>query len=197
MLSLEQGKKLVKLARQAISSHIDKKTLSVDEDVKKEFSMLSGVFVTLEEKGLLRGCIGIVESVYPPYQAVASAAVSAAFSDPRFVPLSKEELNRITISVSVLTSPGVINVESPDDYLKEIEVGKDGLLVKQGVNSGLLLPIVAVEQKWDVLTLLEQTCVKAGLASDSWKELDSCKVYKFQTEAFSEEAPDGEIVKKM
>lgn len=197
MLSLEQGKKLVNLARQAISSHIDKTNLTVDEDVKKEFSMLRGVFVTLEEKGLLRGCIGIVEAAHPLYQAVASAAVSAAFSDPRFMPLSKEELDRITISVSVLTSPRVINVANPDDYLKEVEVGKDGLLVKQGVNSGLLLPIVAVEQKWDVITFLEQTCVKAGLASNSWKEFGSCKMYKFQTEAFSEEAPEGEIVKKM
>ena len=197
MLSLEQGKKLVNLARQAISSHIDKTNLGVDEDVKKEFSMLRGVFVTLEEKGLLRGCIGIVEPVYPLYQAIASAAVSAAFSDPRFMPLSKEEFGGIIISVSVLTCPKVINVASSDDYLKEVEVGKDSFIVKQGVNSGLLLPIVAVEQKWDVVTFLEQTCVKAGLASDSWKELDSCKMYKFQTEAFSEKASDGEIIKKM
>ena len=197
MLSPEQGKKLVKLARQAISSHIDKESIDFKENIKKEFSMLRGVFVTLEEEGLLRGCIGIVEAVYPLYQAVANAAVSAAFSDPRFTSLSKEELDKITISVSVLTSPEMIKVDEADDYLKKIEVGKDGLLVKGEFNSGLLLPIVAVEQKWDSLVFLEQTCVKAGLAADSWKEVDVCKVYKFQSEVFSEEAPNGRIVKKM
>lgn len=197
MLSPEQGKKLVKLARQSISSHIDKESKDFKENIKKEFSMLRGVFVTLEEGGLLRGCIGIVEAVYPLYQAVASAAVSAAFSDPRFTSLSKEELDRITISVSVLTSPEMINVDNPDDYLGKIEVGKDGLLVKGEVNSGLLLPIVAVEQKWDSLVFLEQTCMKAGLAADSWRKVDVCKVYKFQTEVFSEEAPDGKVIKKM
>jgi len=71
------------------------------------------------------------------------------------------------------------------------------LLVKGEVNSGLLLPIVAVEQNWDSLVFLEQTCMKAGLAANSWKEVDKCKVYKFQTEVFSEEAPKGKIVKKM
>jgi len=197
MLSPEQGKKLVKLARQSISSHIDKESMDFKENIKKEFSMLRGVFVTLDERGLLRGCIGIVEAVYPLYEAVASAAVSAAFSDPRFTSLSKQELDRITISVSVLTSPKMINVDEANDYLKQIEVGKDGLLIKGEVNSGLLLPIVAVEQKWDSLVFLEQTCMKAGLAADSWKELSNCKVYKFQTEVFSEETPDGEIVKKM
>jgi len=197
MLSPEQGNKLVKLARQAISSHSDKESMAFKENIKKEFSMLRGVFVTLEEKGLLRGCIGIVEAVYPLYESVASAAVSAAFSDPRFTSLSKEELDKVTISVSVLTKPQMINVDNPDDYLKQIEVGKDGLLIKGKVNSGLLLPIVAVEQKWDSLVFLEQTCVKAGLAADSWKELSNCKVYKFQTEVFSEEAPKGMIIKKM
>ena len=197
MLSPEQGNKLVKLARQAISSNIAKESFDIGEDIKKEFSMLRGVFVTLEEDGLLRGCIGIVEAIYPLYEAVANAAVSAAFSDPRFASLSKQELDKITISVSVLTSPEMIKVDEADDYLKQIEVGKDGLLVKGEFNSGLLLPIVAVEHKWEGVTFLEQTCIKAGLVADSWKELKSCKVYKFQTEVFSEETPNGKVIKKM
>ena len=197
MLNLEQGEKLVTLARQAISSYISKKGLNIKDEIKKEFSMLSGAFVTLEKKGLLRGCIGVVNAVYPLYQAVANSAVSAAFSDPRFPPLDREELDNITISVSVLTNPSLINVRNPEDYIKHIEVGKDGLMVKGVFNSGLLLPIVAVEQNWDSATFLEQTCLKAGLPADSWRDFDACRVYKFQTEVFSEKSPNGEVVKEM
>jgi hypothetical protein len=197
MLSLEQGEKLVKLARQAISSYISKKKLRIKEDIKREFSMLSGAFVTLEKNGLLRGCIGVANAVYPLYQVVADSAVSAAFSDPRFPPLDREELDNITISVSVLTNPSAINVRNPEDYIKQIQIGRDGLLVRGVFNSGLLLPIVAVEQNWDSLTFLEQTCLKAGLPADSWRDFDACRVYKFQTEVFSEKSPNGEVIKEM
>lgn len=197
MLSLQQGEKLVKLAREAIFSYISKKELKIKENIKKEFSMLSGAFVTLEKDGLLRGCIGVANAVYPLYQAVADSAVSAAYSDPRFPPLDKEELEKITISVSVLTNPTAVNVRNPDDYIKQIQIGKDGLMVRGVFSSGLLLPIVAVEQKWDALTFLEQTCLKAGLPADTWRDFNACRVYKFQTEVFSEKTPNGEVVKEM
>ncbi len=197
MLSLEQGEKLVKLARRAISSYISKKKVNIKGDIKKEFSMLSGAFVTLEKSGMLRGCIGVANAVYPLYQAVADSAVSAAFSDHRFPPLDKEELEKITISVSVLTNPSAIGVRNPEEYGKQIQVGKDGLLVRGVFNSGLLLPIVAVEQKWDSLTFLNQVCLKAGLPADSWRDFDACRVYKFQTEVFTEKSPDGEVIKEM
>ncbi|MBL7054171.1 TIGR00296 family protein [Candidatus Woesearchaeota archaeon] len=196
MLSLEQGTKLVKLARQAISSYVFKKNLKIKDGTKKEFSLLSGAFVTLEKNNVLRGCIGITEAAYPLYRAVADSAVSAS-SDPRFPPLGREELEQITISVSVLTNPSVMNVRNADDYLRQIQIGKDGLLVRGVFNSGLLLPIVAIEQKWDALMFLQQTCMKAGLPADTWKDFDACRVYKFQTEVFSEKSPDGEVVKEM
>ena len=197
MLSPEQGEKLVKLARQAISFHVSKKKLKIEEDIKREFPRLSGAFVTLEKEGILRGCIGVVNAVYPLYQAVADSAVSAAFSDPRFPHLDREELDKITISVSALTNPGAIIVRNPEDYVKHIQIGRDGLLIKGVFNSGLLLPIVAVEQNWDALTFLEQTCLKAGLPADTWRDFNACRVYKFQTEVFSEKSPNGEVVKEM
>lgn len=197
MLSLEQGKKLVKLAREAISAYISKKKLKIKDEIKKEFSIFSGAFVTLEKNGLLRGCIGITNAVYPLYQAVAENAVNAAFSDPRFPPLDNEELDKITISVSVLTNPTRIDVRNPGDYVKQIQIGRDGLLIRGVFSSGLLLPIVAVEQQWDPETFLDQTCLKAGLPADSWRNFNTCRVYKFQTDVFSEKSPNGEVVKEM
>lgn len=197
MLSLEQGQKLVKLARQAISSYVSKKKLTIPDSIKREFSNLSGAFVTLEKNRVLRGCIGITDPVYPLYRAIADSAASAAASDPRFPPLSKEELNEITVSVSVLTRPTAINVRNPEEYIQKIQIGKDGLIVKGIFSSGLLLPIVAVEQKWDALTFLNQACVKAGLQPGIWKDFDACRVYKFQSEVFAENSPNGDISKKM
>jgi hypothetical protein len=197
MLNIEQGKRLVGLARQAISSHIAQKTLRVREDIKREFSMKMGAFVTLEKNGILRGCIGVAEPVYPLYEAVVNSATGAAFSDPRFPPLDKEELGSITISVSVLTPPRAIDVRNPEEYIQHIRVGRDGLLVRGIFSSGLLLPIVAVEQKWDSLTFLQQTCLKAGLPPDTWQDFNACRVYKFQTEVFSEKSPNGEVIKEM
>ncbi len=197
MLSLEQGQKIIKLARDAISAHISKKGLKIKDEFKRVFSSKSGAFVTLEKEGSLRGCIGIAEAIYPLYEAVVNSATGAAFSDPRFPPLDREEFDKVTISVSVLTSPQTINVRNPEDYIQQIQVGKDGLLVKGVFNSGLLLPIVAVEQQWGSLTFLEQTCLKGGLPADSWKDFDACRVYKFQTEVFSEKSPGGEVVKEM
>ncbi len=197
MLNPEQGSKLVKLARQAISSYLSKRKYNVSADLRKEFSKKKGAFVTLKINGMLRGCIGIVEDIKPLYQAVADSAVSAASADPRFPSLSKEELKKTTISVSVLSKATAIEVRNPEDYLKHIQVGRDGLIVRGIFNSGLLLPIVAVEQNWDALKFLQQTCLKAGLPADIWQDFNQCRIYKFQTEVFSESSPDGEVIKKM
>lgn len=197
MLSLEQGKKLVSLAREAISSSIKRKNLKINKEIKEEFSNKQGVFVTLEKNGILRGCIGIVNAVNPIYQAVAESAINAASSDPRFPPIDKDELDIVTISVSILTNPAMIHVRNPEEYIGKIKVGVDGLIVRGTFNNGLLLPIVAVEQGWDSLTFLQQTCVKAGLAPNIWQNFDECRVYKFQTQVFSEKEPNGEVIQEM
>jgi uncharacterized protein len=182
-MNLEEGKCLVHLARKALFS-----------DVKLEGKFIEklGVFVTLHSypSGDLRGCIGFIEPVYILEQGVIEAAKSAAFSDPRFPPLTKDE--EFVIEVSVLTKPELI--EKP--YETNIEIGKDGLIVEHHGISGLLLPIVAIDQKWDVKEFLESTCRKAGFPPDVLTKPD-CKVYKFSTIVFSEKTPSGEVVKKM
>jgi len=193
MISLKQGKKLIKLARDSISCAFSDKDVEVDGETKKEFSDVVGVFVTLNKNGKLRGCIGFPEGVYPLYEGVINAARSAAFSDPRFSPLRDEEFSNISVEVSVLTKPKKIEVKSPNDYIKEVKVGRDGLIVRSSFGSGLLLPQVATEWKWDSKRFLEQTCVKAGLPPNSWQDLKLCGIYRFQSQVFSEIEPNGEV----
>lgn len=193
MLTLVQGRKLITLARDSIVTYFSKKNPRVSKEIKDEFSEKRGIFVTLSKEGKLRGCIGFPEPIYALYEAVINAARSAAFSDPRFPPLDKDEIDRITIEVSVLTAPRLIEVRNPEDIVKKIKVGKDGLIVRGTFNSGLLLPQVAVDYKWDAKTFLEQTCVKAGLPANTWADFDACRIYKFQSQVFSEKSPNGQV----
>lgn len=197
MIAVEQGAELIRLARDSIESFLNKKSYKIHDKTKKEFSEELGVFVTLEKNKKLRGCIGFPEPYYPLYKGVYEAARSAAFSDPRFPPVSKEEWPMITVEVSVLTRSRLIEVRNPEDYLKMIEIGKDGLIVRAAHNSGLLLPQVAVEWKWNAREFLQQTCNKAGLHPDSWTDFDICRIYKFQSQVFSEESPNGRVLQKL
>lgn len=197
MITLEQAKKLIKLARDSISSYFSDSDVKVNDDIKKDFSDVLGVFVTLNKQGDLRGCIGFPEAVYPLYDGVIKAARSAAFSDPRFPCVLEAEVKEISIEVSVLTKPKLVKVKEASDYVKEVKVGRDGLIIRSGLGSGLLLPQVALEYKWDSKTFLEQTCVKAGLDKDSWQEIGGVKVYKFQSQVFSEEGPQGDVKQLM
>jgi len=193
MISLSQGKKLIKVARKAISDS----SFDAGSALKKEFSEVLGVFVTLNKDEELRGCIGFPEGVYPLYEAVIKAARSAAFSDPRFSPVSEEELPSITIEVSVLTKPVKIEVKEASEYVNKLKVGKDGLIIRSSYGSGLLLPQVATEYKWDSKEFLEHTCVKAGLSPDSWQNMSDIDIYKFQSQVFSEVSPKGEVKQLM
>ncbi|MEM4152745.1 MAG: TIGR00296 family protein [Candidatus Pacearchaeota archaeon] len=184
MLTNEQGRKLLKLARKAIETRFSGKKLEYKEE-KREFSKPTGVFVTLTKNGNLRGCIGFPYPVKPLAEAVIEAAEAAAFQDPRFKPLKEKELDKIKIEISVLTTPQEIKAKGLD-ILKEIEIGKDGLIVQFSGFSGLLLPQVALEHKWNVLQFLEATCNKAGLPSNIWMN-PNCHIFKFQAQIFSEE----------
>lgn len=196
MIKIEQAKKLIKLARDSISSYFSDSEVKVN-GLKKEFSKVRGVFVTLNKDGELRGCIGFPDGVYPLYEGVIKAARSAAFSDPRFMPVEKGELKDIIVEVSVLTKPERVRVEKASDYTKEVKVGRDGLIIKGLYGSGLLLPQVATEYRWDSKTFLEQTCVKAGLDKDNWKDLENCVVFRFQSQVFSELSSNGEVKQLM
>lgn len=197
MLTLEQGTKLIKFAREVISSHFYNRNVDISKEFKKEFSMPGRVFTTLYMKGMLRGCIGNLDGNRALYEAVAFSAMNAAFKDPRFPTLTKEEFDMVRIDLSVLNEPRAIMASNADDYVKSIEIGKDGLIVANGYASGLLLPQVALEQKWDAIAFLRHTCLKAGLQEDEWKDMEKCRVLKFQADVFSEKEPNGEIIKEL
>ncbi|MFH0861310.1 MAG: TIGR00296 family protein [Candidatus Altiarchaeota archaeon] len=196
-LNLEEGASLVRYSREVIASRFKGKKPGIPENLRKIFSEKRGVFVTLHKypDNQLRGCIGYPEPVLKLGDAVRESAHSAAFGDPRFKNLEENELNSIVIEVSVLTLPELIVVEKPVGYVKAVKVGRDGLIIDDGMLRGLLLPQVAVEQGWDAETFLSQTCVKAGLTPDCWL-LKGIRVYKFSAQIFSEETPNGDVVEK-
>jgi len=137
-----------------------------------------GVFVTVTKKGELRGCIGYVMPLKPLYQAVAEVARAAALEDPRFPPVTAKELDQLEYEISVL---------SPFRRLldvKQIEIGRHGLLMRQGSKEGVLLPQVAVQQHWDRHTFLEQAALKADLPAQAWRD-DDTDIFTFSALVFS------------
>jgi uncharacterized protein len=181
MLSQEQRNRLLTIAREAIAAVLEGRRLELDATaIDAELRRPAGAFVSLHTRdGDLRGCIGSIHAVAPLFEAVSSSAVNAAFRDPRFYPVRKDELDHLHIEISVM---GPIE---PVRAAEEISVGRDGLIVSRGRNVGLLLPQVATDYGWDRETFLTQTCLKAGLPPDSWQSSD-CRVERFSAEVFSE-----------
>ncbi len=194
--TLEEGKRLVSAARHAIelsliSPHFNRELVSKLTENLKEYD---GVFVTLEHypTRALRGCIGFPRAVAPLGEAVIDAAIAAAFEDPRFVPVSHKELDRLLVEVNVLTKPEEINGPAAQRY-KKIGIGRDGLIAKYGLYEGLLLPSVATEQGWDAKAFLSETCVKAGIPANSWQQ-QNVKVFSFRSQVFREIEPGGAVI---
>jgi len=177
-LTKEDKEKLLTVARKTVSEYVKNKKIP---DFKIESEVLQkkcGAFVTLKKKnGTLRGCIGHIVAEKPLFLVVKDMAIAAATQDYRFPPVTPSEIDDIEIEISVLTPMQRVNSED------EIKVGRDGLLIKRGYMSGLLLPQVPVEQGWDKATFLEHTCYKAGLPADAWR---SSELWKFQAIVFSE-----------
>ncbi|PMB74270.1 TIGR00296 family protein [Candidatus Bathyarchaeota archaeon] len=199
-LSLEEGEILVKLARNAVEGYLKtRRRIHVPEGISEKLMRPCGVFVTINsiESGEkeLRGCIGLPYPTTPLAQAVIESAISSATQDPRFYPLSLNELEKVVFEVSVLTPPQLVEVEKPNEYPSKIKVGVDGLIVEMGIYKGLLLPQVPVEWNWNEEEFLCQCCVKAGLPPDCWL-MKGTKVYKFQAIIFEEEKPRGEVRRK-
>jgi len=139
-----------------------------------------GAFVTLRKEGNLRGCIGNIVSDRPIQETICEMSEAAAFRDPRFTPLSKNEIENISIEISIL-SP-LEKVEN----LSKIKPGRDGLYVKNGFYSGLLLPQVATEQGWDREKFINHTFIKAGLSPEYIHD-ENTEIYSFTADVFSEE----------
>jgi len=136
-------------------------------------------FVTLKLQDELRGCIGSTEAKFPLGQTIVQCAISAAFRDPRFPPLSMEEFERIHLELSVLSPMHEIA------SVEEIQVGVHGIFLTLGNHRGLLLPQVAVELEWDRETFLKSTCQKAGLPPEAW-QYPGVKIEIFSAEVFGE-----------
>ncbi|MCX8029798.1 MAG: AmmeMemoRadiSam system protein A [Brevinematales bacterium] len=173
---------ILKLARLAIESLFDKskkEELEKQSKIVDKLGLQNGVFVTITKKGHLRGCIGYILPLREFSKLVIDASISSATRDPRFDPLTKDELKDIEIEISVLSEPKKTN------SISDIEIGKHGLIVRRGPYQGLLLPQVAVEHKWDKITFLQQTCIKAGLSPNDYKKED-IEIFTFTAEVFSE-----------
>jgi len=174
MLTEEEGKEGVRLARLAITKHLNEnlrlKAINLDY-LPACFEEKRGIFVTLNRyDGSLRGCIGYPYPVFALKDAIIDAAIAAAVNDPRFPPVTKAEFKDLVIELTILTVPQELKVKPAAKLLKQIEIGKHGLIVKKGVYQGLLLPQVATENNWSVEEFISQTCRKAGLPGDAWQD---------------------------
>jgi AmmeMemoRadiSam system protein B/AmmeMemoRadiSam system protein A len=163
-LSAEEKHELARVARRAVEEAVTSNRVLEYETKDENLLVPKGVFVTLTKKGVLRGCIGFIEPIYPLVQAVIQTAYFAALRDMRFEPVSTAELKDLEVEISVL-SP----LQRCTD-IGQIIVGKHGLVISRGGQKGLLLPQVAVENGWTRDQFLEEACLKAGLPSDAWKK---------------------------
>ncbi len=182
ILSGKDRRFLLKAARDNIASWLKKRRgiRIFPTDAPPALLEKRGVFVTLKKHGRLRGCTGYLSGIKPLILAVLDNSYNAAFKDPRFGPVTGDELKAITIEISVLTEP------VPVKSVEEIKVGRDGLIMERIPYRGLLLPQVPVEQGWDRETVLEETCRKAGLPSNAWRDRETT-ILRFQAVVFGEE----------
>ncbi len=194
MLTKSEGEMAIRLARSAIKECLENGIKITPENLPRVFREARGVFVTLNKKKELRGCIGRPYPILPLGEAIIVSAINAARDDPRFNPVKPEEIDQLVIEVTVLTVPKRVKAK-PSDLPKKIVIGRDGLIVAQGVCQGLLLPQVAVEHGFDCTEFLCQTSMKAGLMPDAW--LEGAQVYSFEGQIFEEIEPGGEIKEKI
>ena len=167
---------LLNLAREAICASLEQRQLDLIPP-SEHLAEHRGAFTTLHIDGELRGCVGYVFPQYSLYRTIAETAVAAAFDDPRFAALRKDEYPKLEYEISVLSPVTTIDAE-------DVEVGKHGLVITYGSRRGLLLPQVPVEHGWDREKFLEQTCIKAGLPSDAWEH--GAKIEAFTAEIFGD-----------
>jgi AmmeMemoRadiSam system protein B/AmmeMemoRadiSam system protein A len=169
---------LLKLARTAIAEYLKTGNIPGYETDDPVLMRRSGAFVTLKQGDELRGCIGRLWADKPLYRRVQEMAVAAATSDPRFPPLTSEELDNLSVEVSVLSPLHRVT------DIRQIEVGTHGLVIVKAGQQGVLLPQVPVEEGWDREEFLGNLCLKAGLTPDCWT--DQPALYAFTALVFGE-----------
>ncbi len=179
MLPLTENdqRNLVRLAREALVAYLNDGQIPRGEESGEALRQPCGAFVTLRKGKNLRGCIGVIEAVKPLYKVVRECAVLAAVQDPRFSPVTQDELPALTVEISALSPLFDISPE-------KIEVGRHGLVISHGSQCGLLLPQVATEWKWDSRRFLQETCRKAGLPTGAWQH--GARIQAFTAQVFEE-----------
>lgn len=175
-LSSEEQATLLQFARDTVHAYVLEQDLPILTGAA--FTQNGAVFVTLHMRdGALRGCIGRFSWESPLWEAVRDMAIQAACHDPRFAPVRQDELDELVFEISVLTPPQTFD--------GSLVIGRDGLIVSARKRRGVLLPQVASERGWDLVTFLEQTCRKAGLPGDTWRD-EKCDILVFQADVFEE-----------
>lgn len=178
VVSPEERRVLLKTARESVESYLERREPNWPP-APAALAVPRGAFVTLTSGGRLRGCIGRLTPSGPLVETVRSMARAAAFEDPRFAPLGREEWPGVHIEISVL---------GPLERLSSVEdvvIGVHGLYIVQGFRAGVLLPQVATEWGWDRDEFLVQVCRKAGLPSGAWKD-PTAELYRFEAAVFGE-----------
>ena len=178
MLTESQKTALLDLAKRAIASEVTRGRETPDVDI--ELPESAGAFVTIKRRGELRGCLGTLQCSRGLAGEVARCAADSATHDPRFTPVSPEEIPELSVEISVL---GPLEEIDPSDP-STITIGQHGLVAELGPRRGLLLPQVATEWGWTVHQFLRQTCVKAGLPGDAWQS--GARIYRFDAEVFGD-----------
>ncbi|AFK50437.1 AMMECR1 domain protein [Thermogladius calderae 1633] len=201
-LTFEEGVLLVKIAREAVENIVRfNKKIKPSTDIPGKFRRPGMTFTTLEivdsqGRFSLRGCIGFLAPVYSLVDSLIESAVSAAVNDPRFHPVEPWELDSIVVEVSVLSPPVELKAGNRADLVKQVKIGRHGLIVEYGrFYQGTLLPEVPIEYCWDEETFLSETCLKAGLRPTCWLN-PAVKVYAYEARVFRERAPRGEVVER-
>jgi uncharacterized protein (TIGR00296 family) len=184
LLSEDEGKIALCLARKTIEKQIGGRDLECME-LTPIFDEKRGVFVTITERGELRGCIGLPYPMYPLKEGIVEAAISASTSDPRFPPVSPKELDEVRLEITILTNPERVECR-PEKRQDNIVIGRDGLIIKGFGRSGLLLPQVATEYNMDPVEFLDHVCMKAGLPTGMWRSGD-VEIMTFQGQIFTED----------
>ena len=186
-LSEDEGKYLLGVARETIKNILgDREEPQIDwKEIPEKFKEKLGTFVTVTIRDNLRGCIGHIIPRESLIEGIKENAINAAFKDPRFHPLTKEEFDRIEIEISILTPPQELSYADAEDLLGKLRQGIHGVIIKKGFHEATFLP-----QVWDQLpkkeAFLSQLCMKAGLSPDSWKR-EKLQVSTYQVQAFEEE----------
>jgi len=179
-LNGEEQKALLALARTTIRNALENKE-GTEQPLAKAAAgdRECGAFVSLHIRGMLRGCIGTFTANQPLSETIKEMALAAAFRDPRFPPLTIDELPELEIEISVLCPL------TPVSDIEEIEIGRHGVQITRGMARGVLLPQVATQQRWDRETFLRHCCLKACLPVDSWRDKKT-KLEKFTAQIFGD-----------